>query len=164
MSIYVCWRACVCVCVTIRGSHTCPSPPRGWLASAQGSGMDLHTHNPRSTSPAYNKNNNTHRQHESDTQFLCVCLCGRHTLTQWQWWRISLCWLPADTEGFLLLSSSVERLAPPWCYCCSHKRKTHIRLKKTHRWSRWRVQAHRLYIKTSAEIKMNKIFCCKKAI
>lgn len=48
----------------------------------------------------------------------CVCVCV--WLTRWQWWRISLCWLPADTEGFPLLSSSVEHLTPPWCYCSSH--------------------------------------------
>ena len=67
---------CAGVCATIRGSHTCPSPPRGWLSSAQGLGTDLHRHNPRSTSPACTTKH-TQRQHQSVlcTYRASVCMC-----------------------------------------------------------------------------------------
>lgn len=62
----------------------------------------------------------------------CVCVCAAGGLTQWQWWKISLCWLPADTEGFPLRASSVGCPTPPWCYCCVYTQ-THTRRSETER-------------------------------
>lgn len=123
------WFLCVCVCVTIRGSHTCPSPPRGWLSSAPGSEMDLHIHNPRSTSPAY-KNNNTLSARSWYLRLkVCVCLETAHThsvtvmedfsllIASW-YWRLSTSLLICGTSNssmmLLLFKHTHRRKTTDW--------------------------------------------------